>query len=196
MVHLDRMLISAHAMDAYCLFYPSSGKEHVYQAILYGELADPADVWMLLRRRGQPSPLDTFVVHPERTGFFVLERSDYDETGWYVRTFLRFYSLAQHQAACIRWPTVQPVSAEASWAGDSDPRSPIERVIGGRVDKINGRAWPGGRPALDAAIAAGRYHLVAGRYARDLIADLPDGSFVVVETDDRGRRIATWSRRQ
>jgi len=111
--------VSAHAIEAYNLFYPTADRDVLVGAVEAGLLISNP---IALRMVGRKSPhrsmgSGSYVLHVERTGLFVLSDPEgADKSRVTVITFLRFYSFNQYTLAKRLYPKgAAPPTATATW---------------------------------------------------------------------------------
>jgi len=90
--------ITRSTMDAYAIFYPTADENDVRLVVEQGLVIENAIALKLVGRRSPHHRMSqgSYVLHPERTGLFVL--SDLPDQA--VVTFLLFYSWLQFRLAC------------------------------------------------------------------------------------------------
>lgn len=127
-----------HAVEALGLFYPGANGHDVIREVRAGIEIEPQTAVALVGRT-RTRPGNRYVLHRERTGLFAL---DSDGT---VKTFLRFYALAQHKMACRLWPggdpptTTEPLWASGRTLGPDCTRTDpgMIKVSSGARDKVS-----------------------------------------------------------
>lgn len=107
-------VITPHATMRYREFYPDAERRDIRRSIVASQDIEREIARRLAGRSRVTSGDSTvFLLHPERTGLFVTDPSSGDLV---VITFLRFYSLAQHELAVHLYGEGEPVTCVALWA--------------------------------------------------------------------------------
>lgn len=176
-------IVTTHVVEAFELFYPPEDftppGQRVLQTLAEGVPVEPSIALRLVGRDHDPrdGTTSSYVVHAERTGMFVVvERPPRDPA---IVTFLRFYSVRQHELA-VRLPGPGPevTGKGVPWAPALAPVPelhvwgvPVERVkYSGQVRKAFGGAMP--LRAVLPRIEAGEVtHTPDGRPLRVLLED-------------------------
>jgi hypothetical protein len=142
-----RLSVSEHSVDRYRLFYPSADGRSILDAIETGTEVDWQAIWAFLGRRGEPPSTARYILHPERTGVFVVI-CEPDRRWDRIVTFLRFYGLAQHTQACRLWPGGSPVTARTNWLSALQEPAPKQEPVAVRVSDAPAALGPGARALM------------------------------------------------
>lgn len=114
--------IVPHALVSYRRYYPRAYLRHLLAAVDDAvEIPIDAVVAMFGRDGRRPTAADRYLLHPERSGVFVLEPNQRE--GYHGQlalvTFLRFYQLHQHVTAARLWPGGVAPTCDASWVSEA-----------------------------------------------------------------------------
>lgn len=158
---------SDHAIESLSLFYPRADGPMVLGEVARGVEVE-AGVAARLVGRHHLVPGSAYVLHRERTGLFVL-------AGDTVVTFLRFYSLHQHELAVLLWPGGDAPTCAARWNGhDSrlEPAASLPVRLSPRVSSVVHKTYGGGagqrlKSAIRDAVGTGALE-PPGDYSHDL----------------------------
>ena len=131
----DRWGTTEHALDRYREFYPDSYWPEMRRALGESTKADRRTVHPIIGRAGvRDSDSGEFLVHPDRTGVFVVRNR-------LVLTFIRFYGVKQRETARRLWGGGIDYDPRCGPPPDETPitmTNGVARMLGGR---INARIW-------------------------------------------------------
>lgn len=126
--------ITPHACEAYYRFYPEAALSDILSAYYHSTEVEPEAVVALCGRRSlQTRNDDTYWLHPERSGIFVVSRrriegdeddSDPRRASWkpfVCITFLRFVSLEQYKQAVTLFGERESLTAHTNYLTEVRP---------------------------------------------------------------------------
>jgi hypothetical protein len=117
--------LSRHALDRYREFYPRAEMRDVATAMRASELVDGDTARILVSHPVGSMSERAWLLHPERTGFFLCVPQEDGGKGWTCVTFYRFYGRRQRDLALRLWPGAVPPTCDYSWGGDCLPEAEL-----------------------------------------------------------------------